>query len=117
MDRGCSVFTRPSIISGKPVWSPTSRHRHAGVAKLLGRAAGREDLDAVRGQRLAELDEPGLVGNGDEGSCDADEIGGHDGGILRKAVAEVQVWGGFFSRRSAHLITVESDTVSPVTTT
>ena len=93
------------------------RHRHAGIAKLLGGTAGREDLDAARGERLTEWNEPGLVGNGNEGSCDADEIGGHDGGILRKAIAEFQVWGGFFSRRSAHLITVESDMVSPVTTT
>ncbi len=65
-------------------------HRHAGVAKLLGGTAGREDLDAARGERLTERNEPGLVGNGNEGSCDADEIGGHDGGILRKAMAEFQ---------------------------
>ena len=58
---GCSVFTRPSSISGKPVTSATSTHRHPGVAQQLGGAAGGEDLHAEPGQAPRELHHPGLV--------------------------------------------------------
>ena len=68
--RGCSVLTRPSMISGKPVYVGDLDHRHAGVAQRLGRAAGRQDLDAALGEEAAELGEPGLVGNGDERAAD-----------------------------------------------
>ena len=63
---GCSVFTRPSIISGKPVSSATSLHRQARLGERLARAAGRDDLDAAAGQGAGELDEAGLVGNGNQ---------------------------------------------------
>ena len=43
---GCSVFTRPSMISGKPVSSDTSRTGDAGRSDRLRRAAGRDQLDA-----------------------------------------------------------------------
>ena len=74
---GCSVFTRPSIISGKPVSSPTSRHGKPGLAERLARAAGGDELDAVAGERAGKLNEPGLVGNGDEGAGDEAKLLGH----------------------------------------
>ena len=72
---GCRVFTRPSMISGKPVWSLTSITFSPASRKRLGRAAGRQDRHAVRRQRLAELDQAGLVGDGDQRPLDLREIG------------------------------------------
>ena len=43
-------------------------HGKPGVAQRLARAAGRDELDAVAGERAGEFDEPGLVGDGDEGA-------------------------------------------------
>ena len=40
--------------------------REAGVGEQLGRAAGRQQLDAERRQLARELDDAGLVGNGDQ---------------------------------------------------
>ena len=37
-----------------------------GRGDRLGGAAGRDQFDAVAGQRLRELDQPGLVGNGQQ---------------------------------------------------
>ena len=48
----------------------TSVNREAGVAQRLGRAAGRDQRDAARGQRLGEIDQAGLVGNGKERAAD-----------------------------------------------
>src|ERR1043165_7641794 len=101
---GCSVFTRPSMISGKPVWSltsitstpasrrvlaeppvdriatpcaasawpspPTPEPLDAGVAQGPGRASGRQEPPPVRRQRLAELDQPGLVRDGNQRPLD-----------------------------------------------
>ena len=47
---GTSVFTRPSRISGKPVWSRHLLHRHARFAQRPRGAAGGQDLDALPGQ-------------------------------------------------------------------
>ena len=63
VDRGCSVLTRPSIISGKPVTSETLVTGKPGVGERLRRAAGRDELDAAGGQPAAELDQAGLVRN------------------------------------------------------
>ena len=75
---GCSVLTRPSIISGKPV---RSRHvlRPAGPASAsaLLRAAGRDEVDAALAQRAGEVDEAGLVGDGQQGARDALQIARH----------------------------------------
>ncbi len=46
------------------------RDRHAGLGECAGRAAGGQDLDIVTGERRAELGQPRLVGNGDEGARD-----------------------------------------------
>ena len=48
VDLGCRVLTRPSIISGKPVTSETSVTGSPASARRLGRAAGRDQLDAER---------------------------------------------------------------------
>src|SRR5262249_56192746 len=43
---------------------------HALVPEELGSAAGRENLDAERGQGLRECDDAGLVVNADQGPTD-----------------------------------------------
>ena len=40
-----------------------------GLGDRLRGAAGRDQLDAVAGQRLGELDQAGLVGNGNQGAA------------------------------------------------
>ena len=49
----------------------------AGLRQRRGGAAGRDDLDAARFERLAQFDEAGLVGNRDQGAADRREIKGH----------------------------------------
>ena len=44
---GCSVLTRPSMISGKPVWLETSRTATPASASSPGGAAGGQQLDAA----------------------------------------------------------------------
>ena len=61
--RGCSVFTRPSIISGKPVKSSIERTAIACAIELAGGAAGRDDLHAELREAVGELDDPALVGH------------------------------------------------------
>ena len=67
---GCSVLTRPSIISGKPVRSETSRTVEPRVAQRLGGAAGRDQFDAVPRQRRAQFGEPALVRHRQQGPGD-----------------------------------------------
>jgi|GEM_PF-6315782 len=52
-------------------------HGQAGVAQRLGGAAGRDELDALVGQRAGEIDDSRLVGHGQQGAADGDR--GHDG--------------------------------------
>ena len=82
VDRGCSVLTRPSIISGKPVSSATSLTGSAGFGDRLGGAAGRDQLDAGRAEGRGEIDEAGLVGNRDQRPADPDQIG--RGNVFRR---------------------------------
>ena len=49
---GCSVLTRPSSISGKPVTSDTSRTVRPASVKRLARAAGGNQFD-VEGREAA----------------------------------------------------------------
>ena len=56
-------------------------HLQPGVAQRLGRAAGRQDFNAVRRQRLAEPDQALLVGDGDQRPFDASEVGGRRGDV------------------------------------
>ena len=60
---GCSVLTRPSIISGKPVTSETLVTGSPASASALRGAAGGHQLEAAGGEAAAELDQPGLIGN------------------------------------------------------
>ena len=48
-------------------------HLQAGVGERLAGAAGRDQLDAVAGERAGELDQAGLVGHGEQGAGDAAE--------------------------------------------
>ena len=63
-------------------------HRQAGVGDRLGGAAGRDELDAVAGERAGEVDQPGLVGNREEGAGDAAE--GHWHSFVMPAEAGIQ---------------------------
>ena len=56
---GCSVFTRPSIISGKPVTSATSVTATP-ASRALGGAAGRDEVDAVLARARAKSTRPVL---------------------------------------------------------
>ena len=70
-------------------------HRQARISECLAGAAGGDQLDAMANQGTGEVDEAGLVGNGDEGARDAAEVGRHgaslggcrDGGRLARAGA------------------------------
>ena len=48
----------------------------AGFAEGAGGAAGRDQFDAVAGERLGEVDEAGFVGDAEEGAADWLEGGG-----------------------------------------
>ena len=75
---GCSVFTRPSSISGKAGVVGDFGDRQAGVGAAASRCRrSRGCLTPSRGQRAREVDDAGLVGNGDERLLDhGDEIEG-----------------------------------------
>ena len=51
-------------------------HRQPGVAQRLRRSAGGDQLHAVRRERLAEFDDPALVGDREERALDGDLIHG-----------------------------------------
>ena len=52
-------------------------HLEPGVVERLGGAAGGDELDAVAGERLGEIDEAGLVGDRQQGAGDAARVAGH----------------------------------------
>ena len=89
---GCSVFTRPSIISGKPVRSVTSRTGRPASASAL-RVPPVETSSTPRScERAREIDEAGLVGHGEKGARHALrdrsawrplQLGGGGGAIAR----------------------------------
>ena len=58
----------------------------AGLAQRFARAAGRNELDAVAGERAGELDNPGLVGHGNEGAQCAAQMLGH-GAVFTPAIS------------------------------
>ena len=64
--RGCSVLTRPSRISGKPVTSETPVDGEPRRREVPPGAAGRDELEPERGEAVGELDESGLVGDGEQ---------------------------------------------------
>src|SRR5580692_2562521 len=57
-------------------------HGEPGIAQSLGRAAGGHQLDAVAGQRAGEVDDAGLVGDGNEGTRYAAKLLGHRFSLL-----------------------------------
>ena len=109
---GCSVLTRPSRISGKPVRSSIGRTSMPGLAQLAGRAAGRDDLDAQLGEAAGEVDDAGLVGDREQRAPDPDLPGRGD--RLRSAVGAstsvMRCRGSYGSdRRAARVGRVEAD--------
>ena len=66
---GCSVLTRPSIISGK-AGQRRRRWSRAGRRRLSARAvpAGRDELEAACDEAAREIDDSGLVGDTQQGS-------------------------------------------------
>ena len=58
---GCSVTTRWSSMSGKPVNSRRCDHRDAGLVDRARGARRRHELPAELVQAAGEVDEPGLV--------------------------------------------------------
>ena len=58
---GCSVLTRPSIISGKPVTSETFMTGSPAPAMARSRAAGRDELDPQIRKPLRQVDQATLV--------------------------------------------------------
>ena len=69
--RGCSVFTRPSIISGNCVTSSMGVDRHAGVLERAGGAARRDDFrPELVDERAGEVSNAALVRNGHEHALD-----------------------------------------------
>ncbi len=71
--RGCSVLTRPSIISGKPVRSSIGRTGTPASASALA-VPPVETISTPNSvdERAAELDDAGLVGDRDERALDGD---------------------------------------------
>ena len=69
--RGCSVLTRPSIISGKPVRSSIGRTGTPASASALA-VPPVETISTPNsvGERAAELDDAGLVGDRHERALD-----------------------------------------------
>ena len=65
---GCSVFTRPSIISGKPVTSEIADDGESGLLQGARGSAGRHQFEAAADKSAGEVEETGLVGNTEEGS-------------------------------------------------
>ena len=52
-------------------------HRQPGLAQGLGGAAGGKQFDAVRGQRVGQVKQAGLVGNRQQRPAHGQEIGSH----------------------------------------
>jgi hypothetical protein len=71
-------LTRTVHHLGKPVRLGNVLHLEAGRGDRLGGAAGRDQLDIVRGKRLCELDQAGLVGDGEKGTGDAAGMVSHE---------------------------------------
>ena len=67
---GCSVLTRPSRHSGKPVRSSTAVTGHAGGAIRAAVEPVETMRDAGLVQAAGQLVEAGLVVDGDEGPAD-----------------------------------------------
>ena len=76
MDRGLQGLHPAVHDLGKARVIAHLDHLQPGIAQRLGRAAGRQDFNPVPGQRLAELNQALLVGDGDQRPFDAGQIRG-----------------------------------------
>ena len=65
---GCSVFTRPSIISGKPVTSEMPIDGQPRLLQGARGAAGGHEVEPPCRKRTGKFDQPGLVGNAHKGA-------------------------------------------------
>ena len=63
---GCSVFTRPSSISGKAGVVGNLCDRQAAIGQQPGGATGGQQLNAQRMQASGQFEDAGLVGNGEK---------------------------------------------------
>ena len=70
MDLGVKRLHPPVHHLGKAGQIGDVAHLEPGLAQRLGGAAGRDQFDAVPGQRLPELDQPGLVRHGQQSAGD-----------------------------------------------
>ncbi len=82
MDRGLQGLHPAVHDLGKPVWSLTSTTFSPASRKALAEPPVDRISTPVRGQRLAQLDEALLVGNGDQRPLDAGQIGGGRGDVV-----------------------------------
>src|SRR5262249_21901073 len=55
--------------------------RQPGLGEKSRRAGARDQRDAARGERPGESDDPGLIGNGNEGATDRLRSRDHSGGV------------------------------------
>src|SRR5699024_7707142 len=59
----------------------------AGLVDGGGGRSGRDDLGAAVGQRTGQLDDPGLVEDGDQGAADGSAVGGGHGACSCRVVS------------------------------
>ncbi len=71
--RGCSVLTRPSSISGKPVTSEMSRTVRPPLASACACAAGGNQFDVEGGEAASQIEKAGLVADAEQGAADGAE--------------------------------------------
>ena len=64
-------------------------HGQAGIAQRFARAAGRDQLDAMAGERAGKLDNAGFVGDGNQGARRAAQLLGHRLPVMLRLAASV----------------------------
>ena len=74
---GCSVFTRPSSISGKPVSSEMSLTAMPESRSSLAVPPVETELDPQAGELAGEVGQAGFVGDAEDGAVDFGSGGRH----------------------------------------
>ena len=77
VDAGMQRLDPPVHHFGKPGELRDVDDRQAGGVERRRRPSGRQEFDVAPGQRFAEVDEAGLVGNRDQRPSDLDDICRH----------------------------------------
>ena len=77
---GCSVFTRPSSISGKPVYSATSKTFTPDCSKMASGSARAVDSDPGMLQTDRQIGQSQLIADADQGSTNRNDVR-HERGI------------------------------------